>query len=352
MTQAVNTDVVIESDGDLSLLSHRCYEADLSANQTGSIFSIDFKRISNDITCSIQFTSNNRTAISAVIISSDGTRGWEYRPFGNGQAISSDKTRTSFTTLEKIQTPIYIVLVIAFIGLLAELSVFALSIHRSRTSSKRAKREQEVRGKEVTDELFKLNEMLALYASNINVVTDPAMREFWNNRIARIEQDIIEKEIELDEVKTKLAVEENLYESIGKFFTKWAGLESALRRLAMKHQIEFGKRANISQIVRELQAKRVLSPAFVDIFVPIRNFRNEVIHGQLEKEALENESHKISTGEQLKVFLSKVFSTREVTRKRQVRHYNKRLDKLLRMVPKNEMLDNGGQESKDLAKPH
>lgn len=280
--QARNVNVNIVATHSVGIHSIFCPEGNGTATESAVVWHMTFAKMSTNMQCqmNIRDVSGTNSSVSKTYyfgVSADDASGEQLTV-----NIAPKEPEESETASGLSQ--------VALLGIIATMTSVALSsstwlYKRIRERQERTERlkeretglESEI--KEATEELSFL-ERSTSGQQNIPPAIQQRM-QYLEDRITRLGES-------LAQTRGMVQTSEDTRVHVGDFFTKWALLERDLNKLGSKYGlssmgIEWSttdrRRPNIASIVQFLYSKEVLSRNFLEIFEPLRNFRNQFAHG-------------------------------------------------------------------------
>lgn len=268
--QAKNVKINLNSHDTLYVKSNLCHEGIITKTDTSDPV-IQFDRMSQNINCRIEFSSNNTGYTYLVTVSAEDSPG-KQKSFNR---IVPDLIQKQKFALEQFQTWTNLfVVILSTIAILSSVSLITRNLKKKklRAMLKENKIELEKELVEATEEHDELKEKFR----NIDPTIVP---EKYHKKYDELELKIRQISNDIGRTKGKLSSDIDIQQSIGEFFMRWWILEQRIMELAEKNGIVSIQLVSLSRIIKELSKKGILTKGFMDIFEPVKNFRNELAHG-------------------------------------------------------------------------
>lgn len=280
LVQANNATVYVISDGPIVERESVCFEGHVSSHSL-NIMQINFPKMSIGIPCEVSFQSLENSLIQRIVITSDGSPGYDFYPKKSEQSsdIVDDKGEVVIFK-DRASDDFYKYLPLLLILYTISISVsFAYFLRRRKMTSKAygiLQKEHENKLKKFQDELD------YIYKENVN---NEIVSDHLKKRIRWLENKILVEKINLDENSAKTFVPTKP-KSIGNYFETWKSIEKSLHQKILEKQIDLGGDVDISNINEELFSNGTTDEHFYSSLNSSIRFRNKVSHGLIKSVSL------------------------------------------------------------------
>ncbi len=274
--QAKNAEIIITSGDPISFHDKFCFEGSIK-NKTTDTYKIKFEKISTNIPCFIDFKSSVNKKIEGVMILSDDAPGRIYfskesdkKSLGNVTTFTFSSSQDSINNLNSLGT----------LGIVLEVTAFGISAFYQYSRKQKFLNKQRKLEKETKEEIIKLEEELTFYL-RLSITNKDASIQI-QDRMNWLQEQIISKQRELDEIESKIITSPKYQHLIEKFFINWSLLEQELFRIIERYRLNVGGKPTIMHIITELKEKEILSNKMIEIFYIVKDFRNTLVHGDMK----------------------------------------------------------------------
>lgn len=268
LAEAVDGKAWIFTSIPLKINTFVCPEGNMSNLGTTKI-QIGFVQISKGIDCNIQFVGHERQNINYIFVNAKNSPGY-----------TLDVKNEIYQQLSRLELVNVMIFLVDIIGICAVTAlIFNLIKRRARRKIRNSTlRESE---QELTAEIRKSQENLQNERSRLDSTTDKEIFRHSQKTIHELEDEIREKNDELDKLRITLSTDESYDSLVGEFFNKWILIERELIELGRKHGVDFTYLPMASMtIVKKLLEKNIVTKEFVTLFNDVRPFRNRLAHGR------------------------------------------------------------------------
>ena len=299
LVQANNATMYVISDNPINEKENVCFEGHISS-YSDNIIQINFPKMSIGIPCEISFQSLENSIIKRVVITSDGSPGYNFYPKkleqsssifneDKGEFVNDKEEVVIFKDIASDDFSKYLPWLLILYTISISVS-FAYFLRRRKMISKA----YQILQKEYENKLKKFQDELDyIYKENVN---NEITSNHLKKRIRWLENKILIEKTNLDESSAKTFTPTNP-KSIENYFEKWKSVEKNLHQKILEKQIDLGGDVTISHINKELFSNEVTDKNFYSSLNSSINFRNKVSHGLIKSisVSLEKEIKRLET---------------------------------------------------------